>query len=191
MGFDWYPLNPIDWKRDTLHLSLAEEGAYRRLTDEYMINGGPLPDNDAAIARLIGVSLEEWLAVALTVRKFYETSNGKLVHKRCEQEINTARIRGALRSEVASKAVNARWAKHRETQEIIRRVYAENSGGLRKHTTLHNNTLLLPSEPRDADKNGPPGGDKNGPTVLAAKRPSEVTRQELDAVLAARRSPST
>lgn len=178
MSFDWYPLNPIDWKRDTLHLSLAEEGAYRRLTDEYMINGGPLPDNDAAISRLIGVSLEDWLAVAPIVRKFYEASNGKLVHKRCEQEIHTARIRGALRSEVASKAVNARWAKHRENQEIIRRVYAENSRGLLGNTTLHNKTVLLPSEPRERN-------------ALLPKRPSETTRQELDAAFAARRLPPT
>lgn len=175
MSFDWYPLNPVDWKRDTLHLSLAEEGAYRRLTDEYMINGGPLPDNDAAIARLIGVSLEEWLAVADVVRKFYEPSNGKLVHKRCEQEINTARIRAVLRSEVASKAVNARWSKHRENQEIIRRVYAKNSGGLLENTTLHNKKELLPSEPRARDAR------------QLTKRPSETTRTELDAVLAARR----
>lgn len=179
MAYDWYPLNPIDWKRDTLHLSLAEEGAYRRLNDEYMVSGGPLPDNDPAIARLIGVSLEDWLAVAPTVRKFYEASHGKLIHKRCEQELH-ARACHAHATSIKNQAnANSRWAKARELKEVYARAFQSHAARIPNDATLHNKTLTLPSEPRERNALPP------------QKRPSEVTRSELDAAFAARRPTST
>lgn len=147
MSFDWYPFFPVHWKRDTLHLSLAEEGAYRRLNDEYMVNGGPLPDADPALARLIGVSLEEWLAVASTVRKFYEASNGKLVHKRCEQELHAQAMQTQSTSMKNRAAANTRWAKHRELHGIIARALPaqskRNASTMQSDATLQDKTLVL------------------------------------------------
>jgi len=119
MRYAWYPWNVQDYRRDTMHLSLAEDGAYRRLIDEYMTIEGALPNNDAALARLVGTTMDEWLAVAPNVRAFFKPSNDKLVHKRCEQELHAQRMRNARRSQAASVAATARHQRDRENKEII------------------------------------------------------------------------
>lgn len=119
MKFDWYPFDRVAYKRKTLHLSLAEDGAYRRLIDEYMAAEGALPDNDAALARIIGVSLDEWLAVAPKLRPFFESSNGKLVHSRCEEELRAQSMRAARRSQQARDAANARHKRDKEIKELV------------------------------------------------------------------------
>ncbi len=119
MGFDWYPWNRRDYKRDTLHLSLAEDGAYRRLIDEYMEAEGPIPNSDAALARLIGVTTEEWMTVSATVREFFKPSNNKLVHKRCEEELHAQRMRNARRTQAATVAATARHQRDREIKALF------------------------------------------------------------------------
>jgi uncharacterized protein YdaU (DUF1376 family) len=136
MNFDWYPLEPRAFKKKTAHLNYAEVGAYQRLINEYMMTfEGPLPDNDAALARISGGTLDEWLAVAPVVRAFFETSNGKLIHSRCEEELHTQRIRAVERSAAGKAAVEVRWKKHNERKNIIRGVYGSNTEAIRNHTT--------------------------------------------------------
>jgi len=106
---EWYPYYPRDFRAKTLHLSLAEEGAYKRLMDEYYMRKGPLPNNDAAIARLLGVSLDEWLAVAPAVRPFFRARGDLLHHKRCEEELAARELRYARRRRKAQMAAAARW----------------------------------------------------------------------------------
>lgn len=119
MSLPWYAFHREKYKRDTLHLTLAQDGAYRRLLDAYYENGGPLPDNDVALARLIGVTLDEWMAVAGTVRAFFKPSNGKLVQKCCEEELRAQSMLGARRSEKASNAAKAKHQKYRELKAIV------------------------------------------------------------------------
>ena len=107
----WYPWYPVEFRRDTLRLSLAEEGAYRRLLDEYMITRGSLPDDDMAIARIVGVGMPEWQTVAPAVRSFFKSQNGKLIHKRCEEEIRVQDLRMEQFSERGKKAAFARYSK--------------------------------------------------------------------------------
>ena len=64
----WFPWHPVEHKRDTYKLLLSEDGAYRRLIDEYMVNREPLPDDDGALARILGVGLDDWLAISTKVR---------------------------------------------------------------------------------------------------------------------------
>jgi uncharacterized protein YdaU (DUF1376 family) len=52
-------------------VSLASPRAQaRHLIDEYMVNREPLPDDDAAPARIFGVGLEDWSALANSIRRF-------------------------------------------------------------------------------------------------------------------------
>ena len=43
-----------------MHLNPFQDGCYLRLVDHYMETRQPLADNDAALARIIGISVEEW-----------------------------------------------------------------------------------------------------------------------------------
>jgi len=107
----WFPWYPLEHRRDTYKLSLTEDGAYRRLIDEYMVNREPLPDDDAALARILGVSSEDWLAVANSIRPFFKSQNGRLVHKRCECELRAQDHRAERYSERGKKAAFAKYSR--------------------------------------------------------------------------------
>jgi uncharacterized protein YdaU (DUF1376 family) len=108
---DWYPWYPLDFRRKTYRLSLAADGAYRRLIDEYMLNRSGLPNDDRALARVLGVSIEEWMEVAGDVRPFFEVSGPNLFHKRCDQEIRVQDARSERFSERGKKAAFAKYSR--------------------------------------------------------------------------------
>jgi uncharacterized protein YdaU (DUF1376 family) len=108
---DWYPWFPLAFRHKTYHLSLAQDGAYRRLIDEYMLTRRPLPDNDMALARILGIGLDEWLTVATAVRQFFRPSSGLLFHKRCDQELRAQNTRWERFSERGKKAAFAKYSK--------------------------------------------------------------------------------
>lgn len=84
---DWYPHHIVDYRRDTLHLTTLEHGAYRLLIDAYM-ELGKLPDDDTILARFAGMTPTEWASIAKTIRKFFGMPrDGFLRHKRCDAEI--------------------------------------------------------------------------------------------------------
>jgi uncharacterized protein YdaU (DUF1376 family) len=76
-----------------------------------MVNREPLPDDDAALARILGVSQEEWLAVANSVRPFFKSLDGRLVHKRCVCELRAQDLRSERYSERGKKAAFAKYSK--------------------------------------------------------------------------------
>ncbi len=90
---EWYPKNPTDYREDTWHLSLAEHGAYNLLIDHYMNTERPLPNNDIALSRIIGISLDEWLSVEVAVIALFKCVSNTLQHKRCDAEIEKSYIK--------------------------------------------------------------------------------------------------
>lgn len=214
-NFDWYPFNVKDYRRDTLHLTLAQDGAYRRLIDEYMVMGEALPDNDIALSRIIGCTLDDWLAVAPAVRPFFHPSNHKLVHKRCEEELHAQAMRTHSKRTVGKEAANARWKKHRELKQLdafALRPQSESNAGLMPTdatktknitTTSSVSPRATPVETGDVVENQttparslatalpagalarePSTEPAERPEAIQAKRPSELTRTELDAIIA-------
>lgn len=192
MSLDWYPFFARDFRRDTLHLSLAEDGAYRRLIDEYMLTSAPLPDNDAALTRILGVKIEDWLAVATVVRGFFKAEQGKLTHKRCEQELHAQAMRLHSKRIDAINAAKARWKKHRELKEMLapalRKQSARNADAMQNDATLQSK-ITTSSESvaaRARDENAP-AEQAEAPRPSEKKKPSELTRADLDAIHANRR----
>ena len=70
-GHYYYGFYPTIWRADTMNLTLAEDGAYRRLVDEYRLTRTPLPADDRSLARIVGVGLDEWLVVRANVIKYF------------------------------------------------------------------------------------------------------------------------
>jgi uncharacterized protein YdaU (DUF1376 family) len=96
-----------DYRRDTGRLNTVEHGAYRLLIDEYFVGGGPLPDDDKILRRIVCAdTLEEWQAIRPAVERFFRVEDGKWHHKRVEKELDAARKRAAK----ARAAAEARWA---------------------------------------------------------------------------------
>ena len=105
---NYYEHHLGDYLRDTAHLSMIEDGAYRRLIDAYYIAEQPFADDKRELMKLCrAVTKQERDAVEYVLRKFfvYEEGSG-WIHRRCEREI--ARFKDKQRKAKAS--ADARWA---------------------------------------------------------------------------------
>ena len=105
----WFPWSPIKYERDTLHLSDDADLAYRRLIDKYMMYGGRVPSDPQALAKLVNMTRDQWMAVCEQVLPFFEVSGDWLLHEKCDEVLTDQRERAAERSERAKKAAEARW----------------------------------------------------------------------------------
>jgi uncharacterized protein YdaU (DUF1376 family) len=108
---DWYPFYPALYRAATMHLSLVEDGAYRRLIDHYFETRAPLPDDDVALARIAGCGVQEWAAIAPKIRPFFAARGGRLHLSRCDTELDRQDRSMQVHSEISKKGAAARWNK--------------------------------------------------------------------------------
>jgi len=90
-------------------------GAYLELLlREFAARGAGLPAEDERLARLVALSLEEWMRVRAEVLQFFTVgADGRLRNERCEQEIARAVEDRAKARLKAQEAATARWAAQR------------------------------------------------------------------------------
>jgi uncharacterized protein YdaU (DUF1376 family) len=111
MGDPYYPWFQGDYMRDTSDLSLAEDGAYRRLLDHYY-SEEHLPADKSRLYRVCRVSSsEENAAVDFVVKRYFTVEGDRLVNSRAEKELAKRRkfIDDQKRKSVLGHA--ARWGK--------------------------------------------------------------------------------
>ena len=177
MAFNWYPFNPLEYRRDTYHLCAAADGIYRRLIDEYMLTSLPLPDSNAALAGIARVGQDEFNSHSAILRAFFKSKDGKLFHKRCEQEIHAQRMLAAARSHKAKEAATIRWAKEKLKQQVQCSEHAYgNANAMLTDATLHNKVFSLTSSEY-----------VEGQKAIERRRPSDLSRSDLDAVLSSKK----
>lgn len=114
---EWFPWYPALYKADTMHLTLAEDGAYRRLIDHYMETQAPLPNNEKALARILGISVNEFQAIAEQVSSMFSTSGGHLHNKRCDIELERQESLSKKRSEAGKNGARKRHKKQQDTSK--------------------------------------------------------------------------
>ena len=86
---NWYKWYPGDFLRDTLELTLEEEGAYRRLLDHYMMTEQPIPNDIHKVRRILGnPSLQKTRKFFAIFSRFFEEKNGFFYHKKCENALD-------------------------------------------------------------------------------------------------------
>lgn len=99
-----------DYIRDTAHLTMVEDAAYRRLLDIYYVRETALPRDPKACAKLCRASSKSELdAVAYVLREFFILAEDGYHNPRADREI--ARVAG--KKGKAKAAANARWSHHR------------------------------------------------------------------------------
>jgi uncharacterized protein YdaU (DUF1376 family) len=108
MSRPWMPLYVADYKADTAHLSTAEHGAYLLLIMHYWSCGG-LPGDERKLARIVGMSFEEWEESRATIKSLFQDG---WRHKRIDLELAKAAEKSASARESASK----RWSKSRDVE---------------------------------------------------------------------------
>jgi uncharacterized protein YdaU (DUF1376 family) len=106
----WMPLYIGDWDGDTGHLDCEQDGAYGRLIRHYW-RTGPLPNDDAALARIVRMDLRKWKKVRPVLIGFFAISGSKLTHKRVDSELVRWSEKKVAAVERARVAADARWGK--------------------------------------------------------------------------------
>ena len=104
----WLAWWPADYLGATRAMTIAERGAYIDLLNYSWLNG-PLPHEPDRLARMIGVTPQEFAAVWPMIRPKFEVTPHGLVNNRMERERQIAIANQGKRSDKASKAAGARW----------------------------------------------------------------------------------
>lgn len=99
----WYKFHVGDYLTHTLHLSDAEDLAYRRMLDLYYMSEKPLPPSPEAVARKIRLDLD--ITESVLAEFFTKTEEGYR-HTRCDAEL--ARYQRQVESNRASGAKGGR-----------------------------------------------------------------------------------
>ena len=108
---EWYAHHIDDYDADTLLLTLAEDGAYRRLLAWYYKHERPLPCEDDHLAAILRISLDEWLKVSPRIKPMFKANgDGRLHHKRCDEELEETSRRRLLNAERQKRGRDKRHA---------------------------------------------------------------------------------
>jgi len=91
---------------DTRHLSLEEDGAYRRLLDiAWRSAHNALPDDDKRIAMMLGISPKRWARLKPVVMAFWTLTSRGWQQKKLTETFRAAQ----KKSRKCSQAANTRW----------------------------------------------------------------------------------
>lgn len=117
---NYYPHHIGDYARDTAHLSMLEDGAYRRLLDLCYATEKPLPLDREKLNRLVRArSNAEKEAVAVVLGEFFIEGEDGWHQRRVEEELERAQEKSAKASASAAK----RW--HSQRNENAMRTHSE------------------------------------------------------------------
>jgi uncharacterized protein YdaU (DUF1376 family) len=113
---NYYPHHLGDYAKDTAHLSMLEDGAYRRLLDRYYGTEKPIPAAEAhRVCR--ARTAQEKVAVDAVVREFFKERDGLLYQSRAEREIES--VENGRRRSAENGKKGGRPPKPEKTQQVI------------------------------------------------------------------------
>jgi uncharacterized protein YdaU (DUF1376 family) len=82
----YYKFNIKDWTRDTAHLSVEEEGVYRRLLDHYYESEQPISAETQSVIRRLRLAGHEH-SLGIILSEFFSLESDGYHHGRCDIEI--------------------------------------------------------------------------------------------------------
>ncbi|NHC63193.1 YdaU family protein [Paenalcaligenes suwonensis] len=108
-----------DYLKDTAHLSMIEDGAYRRLLDLYYQHEQPLPAEKRQVYRLARASTAaEKKAIDTILEEFFQKTIDGHRHSRCDEEIEQYQL---INEDNEAKKENEkeRQRRHRERRKLL------------------------------------------------------------------------
>lgn len=129
----WMPFYVADYLRDTRHLSATEHGAYMLLIMQAWTQGGILPLDPVRLARIAGLSREEWSDMGEMVMEFFVRTDDGYRHNRVDREL--ARAKGMVEQrKAAGKASAAARAARRDGNDRSTTVGTEDATDLQRNS---------------------------------------------------------
>lgn len=136
------PFHHDEWLQGCARLDNATRGMYITACALIYSLGGPISEEDLRIAtRDHGNAFRRQLGKLISEGKLLTESDGKMTNKRCENELEMARIR----SENAADSAANRW-KRNETPDA-NAMLAQQSNGNANHNHNHNHNQEYPLNP--------------------------------------------
>lgn len=86
VGVHYYKFNIKDWTRDTAHLSVEEEGVYRRLLDHYYETESPIPLETQPLIRRLRLAGHE-KAFEIVLSEFFVLETDGYHQSNCDKNI--------------------------------------------------------------------------------------------------------
>ena len=103
---NYYPHHIGDYAKVTSHLTLIEDGAYRRMLDLYYATERPLPEDISALCRLLRArDKDEKDAVETVLKEYFTLTTDGWRKARCDEEI----IRAQDKRTKAQRSADKRW----------------------------------------------------------------------------------
>lgn len=145
----YYQFNIGDYTRDTQHLDLMEDIAYRRMLDLYYQREMPLPKEVKEIARLIRMR-EHCECIAIVLDEFWTLTERGYTNNGADKVLGKA----YSKSESARLAAKARWNKNKDLDnaDALQTHNESNADGMPPNTQdpLHNTHNTKPKTKRFA-----------------------------------------
>ena len=152
----YMPFFVADYLADAAHLTTLEHGAYLLLIFNYWQRGKPLPDNDKKLARICGLSDEEWAGVRPELEEFFRVDGEEWRHKRIEAELEFVREKSEKARE-AGKASAKKRSSARSTP-VQRPSNGRSSDAQPSEAYLERKQESPPTPPPGGDPPDPPPG---------------------------------
>ena len=130
----YYTFNIGDFMKDSAHLTLEEEGIYRRLIDLYYTTEKPISLDIKSVSRSIRARGSED-AIASILEEFFSKTEKGFKQKRIEQELKKYREK----SQKAANSAKARWDKASKESERSTNAMRTHSEGNANHKPITNN----------------------------------------------------
>lgn len=162
-----YPRHVGDYIRDTVGLTMLEDGAYTRLLDQYYAREAPLPADKSVLYRMArAVSRQERAAVDAVLSLFFTLCPDGWRQKRADLELQAQ----AERSESARQSAKRKWEKERAKADAnALRTHSEGICEGNAESMLASSHKPKPMEPSVDDRTSevrPPATHTTAPPVL-------------------------
>lgn len=103
-----------DWTADVQSLSCEQDGAYWRLIRAMWRNHGRLVNDEAQLARIVGLSVKKWRVHAPVVLAFFRVVDGDLVHGKLTETLLSVAQKSSERAAAGAKGGAAKALKNKK-----------------------------------------------------------------------------
>jgi len=127
----WMPMYWADYLADTQHFSTFQHGAYMLLIAAYWCRGGPIPADEASVARMCRTTKDKLARYGFPVLAMFTCKDGLLHHQRIDSEIlrSSERLASAKANGRAGGLAKSYLTTTTTTKEDSKKVISGNFGG--------------------------------------------------------------